>query len=201
MKKFIILYVCVSLYSLSYSQDFSQLGTKATISIEDQTYEVLSTGYRLMINNTANVKSDELLKWNDGRIVEEDEYISLDLGTLNLSSMYQAIRETFTKEEFEELKAGNDRIELFLQNTPDGRVIEVGLYVRITPRTLALFPSRAKVFEDNIKQYVHYTTGEDNHRLPSWRSFHQINFGDLGHLYIDKTKQDPDLDGVAIGGL
>ena len=51
---------------------------------------------------------------------------------------------------------------------------------------------------DNIKKYVTYTPGVDASRLPSWRSFHQINFGDLGFLYLDKTRPDPDFEGKAI---
>ena len=151
-----------------------------------------------MINNLANLKSDEYLVWNDGKILDEDEYVSLKLGEVDVSTFYQAIRETFSEEEFNLLKEGNDRIEVLLTNTPDGRVIEVDFYIRISPRILALFPNRTKIFEDNIKKYIRYTPGEDAQRLPFWRSFHQINFGDLGFLYINKTRPDPYFEGEAI---
>ena len=151
-----------------------------------------------MINNLANIKSDEYLVWNDGQILDEEEYVSLRLGEVDVSTFYQAIRETFSEEEFNLLKEGNDRIEVLLTNTPDGRVTEVDFYIRISPRILALFPDRTKLFEDNIKKYLTYTPGVDANRLPFWRSYHQINFGDLGFLYLDKTRPDPYFEGEAI---
>lgn len=151
-----------------------------------------------MINNAANVRNNQWLTWNDGTMLTEDEYISLKLGELDVSTMYQAIRETFSEEEFNQLKAGKDRIEVGFQVSPEGRVLEVYWYIKLTPRTLALFPARVKVFEDNIKKYVTYTPGVDANRLPSWRSFHQINFEDLGYLYVKKTPKDPDFEGEAM---
>ena len=141
--------------------------------------------------------SKQPLVWNDGTELTEDEYLSLQLGELDVPSMYQAIRETFTEEEFNQLKAGKDRIEVGFQVSPEGRVLEIYWYIRLTPRTLALFPARVKVFEDNIKKYVTYTPGVDANRLPSWRSFHQINFGDLGSIYAKKTIH-PDFEGEVI---
>ena len=198
MKKFVFTLIAAVLTASGYTQDFSQFGTQADVSIDGQTYHVTSLGYRLMINNLANLKSDEYLVWNDGKILDEDEYVSLKLGEVDVSTFYQAIRETFSEEEFNLLKEGNDRIEVLLTNTPDGRVIEVDFYIRISPRILALFPNRTKIFEDNIKKYIRYTPGEDAQRLPFWRSFHQINFGDLGFLYINKTRPDPYFEGEAI---
>ena len=198
MKKMFFAFIATLLTASGYTQDFSQFGTQADVSIGGQTYHVTSLGYRLMINNLANIKSDEYLVWNDGQILEEEEYVSLRLGEVDVSTFYQAIRETFSEEEFNQLKEGNDRIEVLLTNTPDGRVIEVDFYMFISPRILALFPDRTKLFEDNIKKYLTYTPGVDANRLPFWRSFHQINFGDLGFLYLDKTRPDPDFEGEAI---
>ena len=198
MKKFILTILTAILTASGYTQDFSQFGTQADVSIDGQTYHVTSTGYHLMINNLANIKSDEYLMWNDGQILDEEEYVSLRLGEVDVSTFYQAIRETFSEEEFNLLKEGNDRIEVLLTNTPDGRVIEVDFYMFISPRILALFPDRTKLFEDNIKKYLTYTPGVDANRLPFWRSYHQINFGSLGFLYLDKTRPDPDFEGEAI---
>ena len=198
MKKMFFAFIATLLTAFGHAQDFTQYGTQADVLIEGQTYHVTSTGYRLMINNLANIKRDEYLVWNDGKILDEEEYVSLRLGEVDVSTFYQAIRETFSEEEFNLLKEGNDRIEVLLTNTPDGRVIEVDFYIRISPRILALFPDRTKLFEDNIKKYVTYTPGVDANRLPFWRSFHQINFGDLGFLYLNKTRQDPDFEGEAI---
>ena len=198
MKKMFFAFIATLLTASGYTQDFSQFGTQADVSIDGQTYHVTSTGYHLMINNLANIKSDEYLVWNDGQILDEEEYVSLRLGEVDVSTFYQAIRETFSEEEFNLLKEGNDRIEVLLTNTPDGRVTEVDFYIRISPRILALFPDRTKLFEDNIKKYLTYTPGVDANRLPFWRSYHQINFGDLGFLYLDKTRPDPYFEGEAI---
>lgn len=192
----IFMLISVSLFA----QNYAELGAEGEVTIEDQTYSWGSSSLTLMINNTANVLNNQWLTWNDGAMLTEDEYLSLKLGELDVSTMYKAIRETFTEEEFNELKAGKDRIEVGFQVSPEGRVLEVNWYIKISPRTLALFPARVKLFEDNIKKYVTYTPGVDANRLPSWRSFHQINFGDLGCLYI-KANRDPDFDGVAIDGL
>ena len=189
----------VSLISYtSLAQDFSVVGPQMEVTIDGQIYKVQSAKILLLIHNSSNVKSKQPLVWNDGTELTEDEYLSLQLGDLDVSTMYQAIRETFSEEEFNQLKAGKDRIEVGFQVSPEGKVLEVNWYIRLTPRTLALFPARVKLFEDNIKKYVTYTPGVDANRLPSWRSFHQINFGDLGFLYIDKTRPDPYFEGEAI---
>ena len=167
------------------------------VTIDGQIYKAQSAKILLLIHNSSNVMSKQPLVWNDGTELTEDEYLSLQLGELDVPSMYQAIRETFTEEEFNQLKAGKDRIEVGFQVSPEGRVLEIYWYIRLTPRTLALFPARVKVFEDNIKKYVTYTPGVDANRLPSWRSFHQINFGDLGSIYAKKTIH-PDFEGEVI---
>ena len=133
MKKMFFAFIATLLTASGYTQDFSQFGTQADVSIDGQTYHVTSTGYHLMINNLANIKSDEYLVWNDGQILDEEEYVSLRLGEVDVSTFYQAIRETFSEEEFNLLKEGNDRIEVLLTNTPDGRVTEVDFYIRISP--------------------------------------------------------------------
>ena len=182
----------------SLAQDFSVVGPQMEVTIDGQIYKAQSAKILLVIHNASNTYDDQPLVWNNGVQLTEDEYLSLQLGDLDVSTMYQAIRETFSEEEFNQLKAGKDRIEVGFQVSPEGKVLEVNWYIRLTPRTLALFPARVKLFEDNIKKYVTYTPGVDANRLPSWRSFHQINFGDLGFLYLDKTRPDPDFEGEAI---
>lgn len=167
------------------------------VTIDGQIYKAQSAKILLLIHNASNTYGDQPLVWNNGVQLTEDEYLSLQLGELDVSTMYQAIQETFSEEEFNQLKAGKDRIEVGFQVSPEGKVLEVNWYIRLTPRTLALFPARVKLFEDNIKKYVTYTPGVDANRLPSWRSFHQINFGDLGSIYAKKTI-DPDFEGEAI---
>lgn len=171
------------------------------VTIDGQTYTAQSGGITLLMHNSSNVLDSQPLVWNDGTQLTEEEYLSLKLGDLDVSTMYKTIRETFSEEEFSQLKEGKDCIEVGFQVSPNGDVLEVNWYIKISPRTLALFPARVKVFEDNIKKYVKFSQRADCSRLPSWRSFHQINFGDLGSLYINKPQRDPDFDGVAIGGL
>lgn len=198
--KFFIGYLVALMSSTVLAQDFSVVGPQMEVTIDGQIYTAQSGGITLLMHNSSNTMDSQPLVWNDGTELTEDEYLSLKLGELDVPTMYKAIRETFTEEEFNELKAGKDRIEVGLQISPEGDVLEVSWYVKISPRTLALFPARVKVFEDNIKKYVKFSQEADCLRLPSWRSFHQINFGDLGCLYI-KANRDPDFDGVAIDGL
>ena len=196
--KFFIGCLVTLISSTVLAQDFSVIGPEMQIEVEGAVYSAQSSGRHLVIHNTSNTYDDQPLVWNNGVQLTEDEYLSLQLGDLDVSTMYQAIRETFSEEEFNQLKSGKDRIEVGFQVSPEGKVLEVNWYIRLTPRTLALFPARVKLFEDNIKKYVTYTPGVDANRLPSWRSFHQINFGDLGFLYLNKTRPDPDFEGEAI---
>lgn len=187
--------------STALAQDFSVAGPQMEVTIDGQTYTAQSGGITLLMHNSSNVLDSQPLVWNDGTQLTEDEYLSLKLGDLDVSTMYKAIRETFSEWEFNQLKTGKDRIEIGLQISPEGDVLEVNWYIKISPRTLALFPARVKVFEENIKKYVKFSQGADCSRLPSWRSFHQINFGDLNIHYMHKPQRDPDFDGVAIDGL
>lgn len=194
------LFICFLIwpFSSAFAQDFSVIGPQVQVEVEGTVYSAQSTGRYLLINNASNTLDRVPLVWNDGTQITAEEYSDLDLGELDLVSIQKVICETFSKEEFKQMKEEDVFIRIFMQVNSTGKVIEVGCFIKLTPCTLNLFPARIKRFEEQLKQHLKFSVGKDSHRLPSWRCFYPLYFKPLDILYLDKAPRDQYFEGEAI---
>lgn len=137
----------------------------------------------MTLDNVANELGDQKIVWTNGTPLTEKEYNLLEIGNINVSGFYKAIRETFSEEEYKVLENGKDRMEVALVVSPNGEILEVGWSIYVTPRTDAITPDQFALFEQNIKKYVTYTVTEDMKRVRFFRTIHNLNFGMLGVQY------------------
>ena len=137
----------------------------------------------MTLDNVANELGDQKIVWTDGTPLTEKEYNHLEIGVVDVSGFYKAIRETFSEEEYKVLEIGKDRIEVALVVNPNGEILEVGWSIYVSPRTDAITPDQFALFEQNIKKYVTYTVTEDMKRVRFFRTIHNLNFGMLGVQY------------------
>lgn len=144
----------------------------------------------MTLDNVTNELGDQNIVWTDGTPLTEKEYNHLEIGVVDVSGFYKAIRETFSEEEYKVLEIGKDRIEVALVVNPNGEILEVGWSIYVSPRTDAITPDQFALFEQNIKKYVTYTVTEDMKRVQFFRTIHNLNFGLLGVKY---RTMEPDL--------
>lgn len=148
------------------------------------TYEVTRVlDKRLYLNNIANQLDDEWISWADGQPISKDNYNALLLGTIDKSSVRQAIRNTFTEWDYSLLAAGKDRIDVYLTLSSEGKILELSLFVNLSPRTLNLTPQQYADLETNLKKYVSTTVTPDMAKLNFWRSFLVLDFSRLDIRY------------------
>lgn len=137
----------------------------------------------MYLTNTANRLDDEWISWADGQPISEDKYNALLLGTIDKSSVRQAIRNTFTEWDYSLLAAGKDRIDVYLTLSSEGKILELSLFVNLSPRTLNLTPRQYADLETNLKKYVSTTVTPDMAKINFWRSFLVLDFSRLGIHY------------------
>ena len=148
------------------------------------TYEVTRVlDKRLYLNNIANQLDDEWISWADGQPISKDNYNALLLGTIDKSSVQQAIRNTFTEWDYSLLATGKDRIDVYLTLSSEGKILELSLFVNLSPRTLNLTPQQYADLETNLKKYVSTTVTPDMAKLNFWRSFLVLDFSRLDIRY------------------
>lgn len=139
--------------------------------------------HTMYLTNTANQFDDQWISWTNNEPIGEEEYQNLSLGVINKQSVKQAIRETFTASEYALLERGKDRIEAYLTLSAEGRILELSLFIDLTPRTLNLTPQQYADLENNLKKYVSTTVTPDMAKLNFWRSFLVLDFSRLGIHY------------------
>lgn len=144
------------------------------------TFEVTSSGVRLILNNVTNELLSKSLAWRDGRLVTPDEYDAMEVGDLDVASVKQAFRETFTEQEYNILKDGKDCIYLYMNINAEGRMTEVAFFITATPRTRAIPPEKYALLEKKLKEHLRYTLSEDEKKLQFLRLDVPIAFQYLG---------------------
>lgn len=153
---------------------------------EEITYEVTRVLDKLLyLNNIANQLDDEWISWADGQPISENDYQNLTLGVIDKSSVNKAIRQTFSESEYAQLEAGEDRIEVLLTFSSGGKILELSLFVTLSPRTRNLTPQQYANLENNLKKYLYTTITPDMAKLSFWRSFLVLNFAKLSVKYRD----------------
>ncbi len=164
---------------------------------KDMTFRVMRAANLFMtLDNVQNELGDQPIVWNDGTRLTVEEYENLILGDIDAAGVYKAIQATFTEQEYKVLEQGRDRMEVALVVGPDGKVLEVGWSIYVTPRTDAITPDKFAEFERNIKRYVTYSVTEDMRRVPYFRTIHNFNFGLMKVLYKNEAIKLPTVDAL-----
>ena len=168
----------VAQYRNFHEGDFIQ----ADSVIFEVSYALNKTMY---LTNTANQFDDEWISWADGQPISENDYQNLTLGVIDKSSVNKAIRQTFSESEYAQLEAGEDRVEVLLTFSSGGKILELSLFVALSPRTRNLTPQQYANLENNLKKYLYTTITPDMAKLSFWRSFLVLNFAKLSVKYRD----------------
>lgn len=178
---FLFILILCPLYSTAQYRDFLEGDLmQADSVIFEVSYALNKTMY---LTNTANQLDDEWISWADGQPIGKDNYNALLLGTIDKSSVRQAIRNTFTEWDYSLLAAGKDRIDVYLTLSSEGKILELSLFVNLSPRTLNLTPQQYADLETNLKKYVSTTVTPDMAKLNFWRSFLVLDFSRLDIRY------------------
>lgn len=153
MKRLFLLFVLTNITNIFNAQCQDYYNTdKVTGLTETYTVKHLNSG-SCIVSNTKNQKIKQPLKYLDGTSVPNG-YTPGVIPDDN-SQLERAVKETFTSEEMQKLKATN--VSLYIDYAIDpqtGKTIEVSFLLRNVPAYRAIPPTKLETLEKKIKQYM-----------------------------------------------
>ena len=182
----------LSLVSSVSAQDYYT--GRDRVSADGITFRITEAyGTIITLSNITNTRGNAREVYKDGSPIEP-EYEECAVANTIPGCVEKAFTETFTREEYESLRADSEAIlTMGYVISPEGNIEEVWFGFSKRPGLVALPPSKFALLEKNIKRYVKCEVNLFGRKLQFMHGMSFANFSKIRLQYPSSEPEIPDL--------